>query len=60
MLLAGGFVFVGAGGDGRHAFVFHAVASGADAPIRGGKSALDWPQWRGPAHDGISLDMGLI
>lgn len=35
-------------------------ASGIDAPVRGGKSLQDWPQWRGPNRDGISPDTGLL
>jgi outer membrane protein assembly factor BamB len=40
-------------------FVGHS-ASGVDAPQRGVNSVADWPQWRGPARDGISVDTGLI
>lgn len=47
LLLVGGSVFV------------CDIASGADAPLRGAKSVADWPQWRGPARDGISADTGL-
>src|SRR5690242_9304247 len=36
-------------------------ASGADAPIKSGKSSVaEWPQWRGPGRDGISPDTGLL
>lgn len=36
------------------------AASGADVPVRGGKAANDWPQWRGPDRNGISSDTGLL
>jgi len=60
VLLVGGLIFVGAGGDSGRGFVFERLASGADAPIRGEKTGVDWPEWRGPARDGISPDTGLI
>jgi outer membrane protein assembly factor BamB len=40
---------------------FLVAACAADAPPRAAKgAAADWPQWRGPNRDGISLDTGLI
>ncbi len=36
------------------------VALGAAVGVQGPLGAADWPQWRGPKQDGVSLETGLL
>jgi outer membrane protein assembly factor BamB len=42
------------------AFAVLALSLSAPAPKDGSAAPGDWPQWRGPSRDGVSLETGLL